>query len=307
MLNGLDLFSGIGGISLALAPWVKPIAYCENDRYAQAVLLCGMGEGKLQCAPIWDDVRNLRGNFLPSIDIITGGFPCQDISTAGAGKGLGGERSGLVFEIFRLTAEIQPAFVFLENVPAIRTRGSARICYELASLGYDLRWCVVSAADVGAPHLRRRWFCLASNPNRLGVRKLRRWGSGALRESAAKFINDGKEKFVAHANNEAKSQQAGREEERVGISSSSDQLSNSMCKGLEGWLDTKSAWETLAISGGNSGAEWPPGIPKPTICRGDDGIQHRAHRIKGLGNSVVPQQARYAFEKLMGMHDLMDF
>jgi len=92
VLNGLDLFSGIGGISLALDPWVRTVAYCERDRYAQAVLLSRMRAAQLCAAPIWDDVRTLRFELLPPIDIITGGFPCQDISVAGAGAGLEGGR-----------------------------------------------------------------------------------------------------------------------------------------------------------------------------------------------------------------------
>jgi len=163
MLNGLDLFSGIGGLSLALEPWVRPIAYCENDRWAQALLLSRMSKGQLPRAAVWDDVRTLRGCTIPRVDIIYGGFPCQDISVAGRGVGLEGERSGLFFQVLRLIDECKPAFVFLENVPAIRTRGAERVCKELASRGYDLRWDVVSAAEVGAPHLRKRWFCLAFN------------------------------------------------------------------------------------------------------------------------------------------------
>lgn len=160
MLNGLDLFSGIGGITLALEPWVRTVAYCEKDRYAQAVLLSRMAEGKLPTAPIWDEVQTLSESILPPIDIIFGGFPCQDISIAGTGKGLAGERSGLFFEIVRLVSELRPRFVFLENVPAITVRGLDRVLLELTALGYDCRWTIVSAAEVGACHLRERWFLL---------------------------------------------------------------------------------------------------------------------------------------------------
>lgn len=167
-LNGLDLFSGIGGLSLALSPWTRTIAYCENDRYAQAVLLSRMQKRELEIAPIWDDVRTIRGEMLPPIDIIYGGFPCQDISVAGNGVGMGGERSGLFYEIVRLSKEIKPAFLFLENVSAIRTRGLDRVIWELSELGYDCRWDIVSAAEVGAVHIRKRWFLLAySNSVRL--------------------------------------------------------------------------------------------------------------------------------------------
>src|SRR5690606_12278219 len=99
-------------------------------------------------------------------DVICGGFPCQDISVAGTGAGLEGERSGLFFEIIRLVGEIRPRLVFLENVPAITTRGGVRGISAFASLRYDCRWTIVSAAEVGAPHLRRRWFLLAHSRDR---------------------------------------------------------------------------------------------------------------------------------------------
>lgn len=169
MLNGLDLFSGIGGIAVALAPWARPIAYCENNRYAQSSLLSNMRAGRLPMAPIWDDVSTLRSEHLRyGVDLISGGFPCQDISVAGTGSGLAGGRSGLFFQITRLISELRPGFVFLENVPAISVRGLDRVLLELTALGYDCRWTVVSAAEVGAVHIRERWFLLAhSNSQRL--------------------------------------------------------------------------------------------------------------------------------------------
>lgn len=85
-LHGLDLFSGIGGIGIALELWVRTVAYCERDRYAQGVLLSRMRSGEIDRAPIWDDVTTLRGDMLPRIDIVFGGFPCQDLSVAGRGK-----------------------------------------------------------------------------------------------------------------------------------------------------------------------------------------------------------------------------
>lgn len=162
-MNGLDLFSGIGGLSLALKGWVKPIAYCEIDPYCQAVLLSRMGEGKISNAPIWDDIKSFNTNgFRNNVDIIYGGFPCQDISITGDGKGLEGERSKLFFEIIRISKEIQPKFIFLENVPAITTRGGLRVVKEVACLGYDTRWCTISAQEsCDALHERKRWFLLA--------------------------------------------------------------------------------------------------------------------------------------------------
>ena len=161
-MHGLDLFSGYGGITLALSKWVIPIAYCEIDRYARGILLSRMSEYKLPKAPIWDDINTFPSkDFKNKVDIIYGGFPCQDISLAGNGKGLEGERSGLFFRLCKVVEEIEPSFIFLENVPAIRTRGLYRITETLTNMGYDCRWTCVSAAEVGAPHLRKRWFLLA--------------------------------------------------------------------------------------------------------------------------------------------------
>lgn len=161
-MNGLDLFSGIGGISIALKDWVRPIAYCEIDPYCQQVLLTNISNGSLYNSPIWDDIQSLSydGRNWPEIDIIYGGFPCQDISVAGHGKGLEGERSGLFKEIVRLAKEINPSFIFLENVPAISTRGGLRVVREITEMGYDCRWCIISASSIGALHKRERWFLL---------------------------------------------------------------------------------------------------------------------------------------------------
>jgi len=131
-----------------------------------------MSEGNLPKAPIWDDIRTLPADELPRIDIIYGGFPCQDISVAGRGAGLGGERSGLFYEIMRLVKELRPAFVFLENVPAIRTRGLDKVLHELTQERYDCRWLMLSAAEVGALHKRERWFLLGySKHNGLAASK----------------------------------------------------------------------------------------------------------------------------------------
>jgi DNA (cytosine-5)-methyltransferase 1 len=162
MLNGLSLFSGIGGLDVALSDWVRPIAYCEIDPYCQGVLLSRMSDGGIPYAPIWDNVTTLQGlSFCGHIDIIYGGFPCQDISIAGSGKGLAGERSRLFFEIARLCSEIKPRFIFLENVPAIISRGGTEVIRKITEMGYDCRWCVISAASVGAIHKRERFFLLA--------------------------------------------------------------------------------------------------------------------------------------------------
>lgn len=171
MLNGLDLFSGIGGLSIALSPWVIPRAYCEKEPYAQAVLLSRMRDGSIPWAPIWDDVRSLSERMVgPEIDIIYGGFPCQDVSIAGAQVGLDGERSKLVFQLLRLVRELRPSFVFLENTPGLLSMGVERIYVELVEMGFDIRWTIVSAGEMGACHLRERWW-LCAHSSSAGLQK----------------------------------------------------------------------------------------------------------------------------------------
>lgn len=167
-LHGLDLFSGIGGNTLALRDYIKTIAYCEFERHAQGVLLSRMRAGDIEPAPIWDDIRTLTKDQLACpIDIVLGGFPCQDISVAGKGAGITPDtRSGLFYEIIRLIRDLRPSFVFLENVPAIRTRGLNVVLHELTEAGYDCRWTMLSASSVGAPHKRERWFLLAHDRNK---------------------------------------------------------------------------------------------------------------------------------------------
>lgn len=162
-MYGLDLFSGIGGITESLEGYVKPIAYCERERSAIAILLSRIFRNEIPNAPVWDDVQTLRGGALPiQPEIIYGGFPCQDFSIAGHGKGLDGERSILFEEMLRLVSEIRPKFVFMENVPKIVDRGGLlAVTRELTKLRYDTRWGVLSSGRMGANHLRRRWWLLA--------------------------------------------------------------------------------------------------------------------------------------------------
>lgn len=198
MINGLDLFSGIGGMSIGLRDYVTTVAYCEQDRHAQSILLSRMSEGKLDKAPIWDDITTLRGNmFNVPIDIIFGGFPCQDISVAGHGRGLEGKRSGLFYEVCRLVKEIKPYYAFLENVPAIRTRGLREVIREFTDLGYDCRWTCVSAGEVGAPHIRKRWFLLAYTNSKY-LWEQSRWQCREEREVKGKPRDNGTKKSLAN-------------------------------------------------------------------------------------------------------------
>ena len=268
MINGLDLFSGIGGISFALREWVRPIAYCENDRYAQAVLLSRMHNGELHIAPIWDDVRSLRAKDIAPIDIIYGGFPCQDISVAGTGAGLEGERSGLFFHIVRLVSELRPRFVFLENVPAITVRGLDRVLLEFTALGYDCRWTIVSAAEMGAPHFRERWFLLA-HANGFRLRQ-EHWTQNGW---------DAERKRSLQSDNSSETRNA------LGDSYGSRQSQQSWSE-CELWrrIGDPSWWKT-----------------EPDVGRVADGVPFRVDCLRGLGNAVVPVQAKEGFKRLMGV------
>jgi DNA (cytosine-5)-methyltransferase 1 len=167
----MSLFSGIGGIDFALKEWMRTQIYCEIDPYCQGVLLSRMASGDIENAPIWDDIKTLQPGELGAIDIIVGGFPpCQDISIAGNGKGLAGERSGLFFEIIRLVREIRPTFVFLENTKGILTNGGVQVIETLTSIGYSCRWITKSCKEVGSPQNRERWFCLAYSGS-IGLQK----------------------------------------------------------------------------------------------------------------------------------------
>lgn len=266
MLNSLDLFSGYGGISLGLSEYVKPVGYCEIEKYPRAILAGRISEGKLPFAPIFPDVRKLRGKP-GAADIITGGFPCQDISVAGNGAGLAGERSGLFFEIVRLTKEIRPSFVFLENVPAIRTRGLRQVVGAFTEMGYDCRWTCLSASSIGANHKRERWFLLAHS-NSSDLRDQQRGRSRKNREGTDVLRINGKEESMADPSSKR----------LEGFNGEKPRHSKSSQSFRKEW------WEI-----------------EPDVGRVVNGTAFRVDRIKAIGNGVVPLQVKTAFEKLMGI------
>jgi DNA (cytosine-5)-methyltransferase 1 len=241
-----------------------------------------MGDGRIERSPIWADIRTLGASELPRrhIDIIYGGFPCQDISVAGHGKGLAGERSGLFFEIVRLAKEIKPKFIFLENVPAILTRGGSTVVQTVAEMGYDCRWCVISAASIGALHRRERWFLLANARSHRGRADPTRHQLSAESE---------------------KLQQQDGETCSNNVTTSSANVSNadpSECSRLSMREEEKHASTRVCGQYGTIN-EWQEAVSK--VCRITDGVPQRVDRLRGLGNAVVPDQAKEAFKILMGL------
>ena len=158
------LFAGAGGGILGglLLGW-HTVCAVENNAYAASVLVARQNDGLLPPFPIWDDVRTFDGRpWRGIVDVVSGGFPCQDISVAGRGAGIDGERSGLWGHMGRIIGEVRPRLAFVENSPALIVRGLGRVLGDLAALGYDCRWGVLGAADVGAPHKRDRLWIVAN-------------------------------------------------------------------------------------------------------------------------------------------------
>ena len=163
MLTNISLFSGAGGLDLGakLVGGFRTVAYVEYDRYAQGVLMSRMRSGDLDDAPIFEDVRTFDGRSLAGgIDVVSGGFPCQDLSVAGKRKGInGGGRSGLWKEFARILGEVGPRCVLLENVPAITLDGNLGVVLgDLASMGFDAQWFCIPAGTFGAHFVGNRFF-----------------------------------------------------------------------------------------------------------------------------------------------------
>lgn len=168
-LRELALFAGAGGGILGghLLGW-RTVCAVEKDPYAAGVLLARQNDGCLAPFPVWDDVCTFDGRpWRGIVDVISGGFPCQDISVAGRGDGIDGERSGLWVEMARIVREVRPRYVFVENSPALTARGLGRVLGDLSALGFDAKWGIVAASDVGAPHRRERiWIVAHANSMR---------------------------------------------------------------------------------------------------------------------------------------------
>lgn len=185
-MRELALFAGAGGGILGglLVGW-RTVCAVEIDPYCRSVLLARQRDGHLGGFPIWDDVCTFDGKpWRGCVDVISGGFPCQDISAAGRGAGLAGARSGLWREFARIIGEVRPAHVFIENSPLLRTRGLVTVLQDLADLGFYARWGVLGADDAGACQTRKRmWIVAHSEGNGCGSRGKRGSSSGRERES----------------------------------------------------------------------------------------------------------------------------
>lgn len=239
-LTVLDLFSGIGGFSYAAEKLVggfKTTQFVECDPYCQRVL-----QKHWPAVALHSDVRTFTAE--PRMfDVITAGFPCQDLSQAGRQRGLSAERSGLFYEVLRLAREIRPRFVLFENVGNLLSHQGGEsfqeVLFQIAKAGFDAEWAVIPASDVGACHQRKRiWILAYTNNQGLQGRK-----SVLMPEHTQQWVTGTRDSQLLSPD-----------------------------------------WRTYAS--------------EPALRRGDDGLSGRVDRLKGLGNSIVPQVAAIPLQRI---------
>ena len=268
----MHLFAGHGGGLLAdLILGHTPIIAIERDSYACQVLRERSKDGWFPDLRVWEgDVRMFDpSEYAGKVDCIHAGFPCQDISVAGKQAGVSeGTRSGLYREVLRIAGVVRPKRIFLENVSAILSNGLGTVLGDLASMGYDARWCCIRASDVGAPHQRDRWFLLAADAKS-------QFSNGGNDNSR---ICLGRQTIPEFGNNHRSSD--------VAKSDGSQRQRNKRAERSETQypdFGEQSWWKVESI-----------------VDRMADGISDRVHRLKGLGNAQVPLQAATAYKFLGG-------
>jgi DNA (cytosine-5)-methyltransferase 1 len=267
MLKVLELFAGIGGFSLGLesAGGFKTAAFCEIDESCHRVL-----RKNWPGVPIFPDVTKLSAEELERrgvlVDVIVGGFPCQDISNAGNMAGIDGSRSGLWSEYARLIGEIRPQFAIVENVPALIVRGLGRVLGDLAQVGYDAEWRIIGARDLGAHHIRERLWILAYPDSS----QRRRSGMPVgvpppLAKPNVRSDTRGSGSVLADAN-------------RVRLQGPGEPLDASRTAPILNWKTMQ------PLYGGVAGI-WKT---EPDLGRVANGVPRRSHRLRQLGNAVCP-------------------
>jgi DNA (cytosine-5)-methyltransferase 1 len=266
----LDLFSGIGGFALG-AYWAglrfDGHYFSEIDEYAINVY-----QKRFPDAVGLGSIESVRGGQLPKGEwIIAGGFPCQDISFAGKGAGLDGERSGLWFEYARLISEIRPRYAVMENVGALTVRGLDRVLGSLLEIGYDAEWQDIRASDVGAPHRRERIWIVAYPMVNTNSERREKQLDGFTKRSR-NIDGENRRENVADASD---SGNVRRDGELEPVEREMRELGRSAQDGCREW------WSV-----------------EPDVGRVAHGIPARVDRLKCLGNSIVPDIARRIFEEL---------
>ena len=286
-LNELALFAGAGGGILGghLLGW-RTICAVEWEPYPASVLISRQNDGILPPFPVWDDVQTFDGKqWRGRVDVISGGFPCQDISCAGKGAGIDGDRSSMWGHMARIIGEVRPRKVLVENSPMLVGRGLARVIGDLAKMGYDAEWCVLGAVDAGAPHKRDRiWLMGNTNNNGLPAPEVREstaagsHGSPSGEKQAGQSTGSG-EQHEELADSTSIRQQGQVEHERP-IHQEEDQ-------------DRKA---DRFIYSSEAGRPW--WITEPNVGRVAHGVAARLDRLKAIGNGQVPAVAELAWNTI---------
>jgi DNA (cytosine-5)-methyltransferase 1 len=275
------LFAGAGGGILAdLLLGHQPIFAVEIEDYPRKVLEQRQADGVLPFFPTFGDIREFDGTpWRGTVDVLCGGFPCQDISAAGKGAGITGARSGLWKEYARLIGEMRPRFVFAENSPLLRTRGLGVVLQDLAALGYNARWGIIGAGDVGAPHKRDRMWVLAyTNNARLQGRK----GKGCSGEERQPARYDSECSSLWWHTDPASISYTTSQRRRCGNSRREDAEDAGQLRGGER-KDPRGMEE---------------GDFEPAVGRVAHGVANRVDRLKAIGNGQVSLCAAVAFNIL---------
>jgi DNA (cytosine-5)-methyltransferase 1 len=317
-LNVLALCSGYGGLELGLqlatSGAARCVCYVEREASAASVLVKEMEAAWLAPAPIWGDLATFDGKpWRGVVDCITAGFPCQPFSAAGKRAGTADPR-WLWPVVARVIEEVNPSLVFLENVPGLRKKGLRDVLQDLATIGFNAEWGCVKASDLGAPHIRRRLFILGFRErDRLeqlvGAEVLSgpycfASGVAAKRGELEPPIGEHADPLhlgpdVGNADGQRELREPGNELERQerkgrnGFSDSSEDVGGANGANVEGCWPP---WRTTDAASG----DWPKDEPEPGICRkAYGGAVGMDHRLRMLGNGVVPVVAAYAFRALV--------
>jgi len=280
----LDLFSGIGGFALGLerTGGFKTTAFCEINPFARRVLARHWPE-----VPAYDDVRSVTAARLAADgiipDVVCGGFPCQDISVAGRGAGLEGERSGLWHEMLRVIAETRPRYVIAENVAMLRNRGLDTCLRGLAEIGYDAEWHIISAAALGAPHKRERvWIVAYPAPGGRGINGHERGTDG--NPATGQSANGGAGMADASGTGLPRAEQPGRREPIVTAADLGRAVAECRWRRAESRVGGIADGVSRGTYGGRGVEPWEGATPR-TVGRG---YPDRRARLMALGNAVVP-------------------
>ena len=288
-MNELALFAGAGGGILGghLLEW-RTVCAVEWEPYPASVLCARQNDGLLPPFPIWDDVQTFDGKpWRGIVDVVSGGFPCTDISAAGKGAGINGEASGMWREMARIIHEVQPRFAFVENSPMLTSRGLGTVLGDLAAMGFDAKWGVLGAADVGANHQRNRIWIVAKWRGQLSHAQHDRIGWWERQPKSLKEKNRevGSKRVWAGSNvSQKKSKDLADSTELFGNGCNFDRPRPKVSK--------------LGNGDGAYGSSNDWWQAEPNVGRVADGVAARVDRLKAIGNGQVPLCAATAWQLL---------